>query len=186
MKKTTKKLVGSALLAALAVVFARLFGMMPEASARFSIEAVPIFLAGLLYGPVYGAMVGFVSDFVGCLFSPFGYNPIFCLPPILYGLCAGLFRPLVQRGISVWKIALAFLPPVALGSVLWQSFALALNYGKGDTLWESYLLFLTSRSIQFAVTYVVDVAVVALLCRTNVFYRLGLLPQWRRNNAENR
>ena len=74
---------------------------------------------------------------------------------------------------------------MVLGSVLWQSFALALNYGKGDTLWESYLLFLTSRSIQFAVTYVVDVAVVALLCRTNVFYRLGLLPQWRRKNAEN-
>lgn len=185
MKKTTKKLVGSALLAALAVVLARLFGMMPEASARFSIEAVPIFLAGLLYGPVYGAMVGFVSDFIGCFISPFGYNPIFCLPPILYGLCAGLFRPLVQRGVSVWKIALAFLPPVVLGSVLWQSFALALNYGKGDTLWESYLLFLTSRSIQFAVTYVVDVAVVALLCRTNVFYRLGLLPQWRSKNAEN-
>lgn len=186
MKNATKKLVGSALLAAISVVFARLFGMMPEASARFSIEAVPIFLAGLLYGPAYGAMVGFSADFVGCLFSQFGYNPIFCLPPILYGLCGGLFRPLVRRGLSVWKVAIAFLPPVVFGSVLWQSLALALNYGKGDTLWESYVGFLTARSIQFAVTYVVDVALVILLCRTNVFYRLGYLPQWRRKNAENR
>lgn len=27
-----------------------------------------------------------------CLFSPFGYNPIFCVPPILYGLLAGAVR----------------------------------------------------------------------------------------------
>ncbi len=179
MKKTTQKLVGSALLAALSVVLARLFGMMPEASARFSIEAVPIFLAGALFGPVYGALVGFVADFVGCLFSAFGYNPIFCLPPILYGLCAGLFRPLLRRGLSVWKIALAFVFPVLVGSILWQSFALALTYGKGETLWESYLIFLTRRSFQFAVTYVVDVALVSILCRTNVFHRLGYLPQWK-------
>lgn len=180
MKKTTQKLVGSALLAALSVVFARLFGMMPEASARFSIEAVPIFLAGMLYGPVYGPLVGFVADFVGCLFSPYGFNPIFCIPPILYGLCGGLFRPLMQRGLSVWKIAVAFVPPVLFGSILWQSLALAITYGKGDTLWESYLGFLTARGIQFAVTYVVDVALVALLCRTNVFHRLGYLPQWKK------
>ena len=186
MKRTTQKLVGSALLAALSVVLARIFGMMPEASARFSIEAVPMFLAGLLYGPVYGALVGFVADFVGCLFSPFGYNPIFCLPPILYGLCAGLFRPLLHRGMAAWKIALAFLPSVLFGSILWQSLALAMTYGKGDTLWESYTIFLTSRSIQFAVTYVIDVVLVAILCRTNVFYRLGYLPKWRKKDAQNR
>ncbi len=179
MKKTTQKLVGSALLAALSVVLARLFGMMPEASARFSIEAVPIFLAGALFGPVYGALVGFVADFVGCLFSAFGYNPIFCLPPILYGLCGGLFRPLFRRGMSYWKIALAFVPPVLLGSILWQSLPLAMTYGKGDGLWESYLIFLGSRSVQFAVTYVVDVVLVSILCRSNVFYRLGYLPQWK-------
>lgn len=187
MKKTTQKLVGSALLAALAVIFARVFGMMPEASARFSIEAVPIFLAGLLYGPVYGPLVGLVSDSLGCLLSPYGFNPLFCIPPVLYGLCGGLLRPLLQRGMSLWKLALGFLPPVVLGSVLWQSLALAMVYGSGATLWESYLGFLTARSVQFAVTYAVDVVLIALLCRSNLFYRLGYLPQWkRRNENENR
>ena len=75
-----------ALLTALSVVLARLLSVIPSEVSRFSLEAVPIVLAGLLFGPVPGAAVGFAADFIGCLFSPYGYNPIFCLPPILYGL----------------------------------------------------------------------------------------------------
>ena len=92
-----------ALLTALSVVLARLLTVIPSEASRFSLEAVPIVLAGLLFGPVPGAAVGFAADFIGCLFSPYGYNPIFCLPPILYGLWAGLVRRPVWRGPTVWR-----------------------------------------------------------------------------------
>ena len=181
MKNATKKLAGSALFAALSVVLARLFGLMPEASMRFSIEAVPLFLGGACFGPLYGAMIGFVADFVGCLFSGYVYNPIFCLPPILYGVCGGLMALLFRKDMRLWKIAVGYLPPVLLGSIFWQSFTLASVYGDPEaTLWESYLYFLTTRSIQFAVTYVVDVAVTWILCRSNLFYKMGYLPKWKK------
>ena len=86
-----------ALLAAVSVVLARLVIPMPNETTRFSLEAIPIFIAGMLFGPLPGALVGFVADFVGCLFSGYGYNPLFCVPPILYGLSAGLFRPLLLK-----------------------------------------------------------------------------------------
>lgn len=182
MKTHTQKLAGSALLAAISVVLARLLLPMPNEFTRFSLEAVPIFLAGLLYGPLYGGMVGFSADAVGCLFSGYGYNPIFCLPPILYGLFGGLLRLCLNGRISAWKIALGFLPPVVLGSVLWQSFTLSFVYGQ-----KTYLYYLATRSIQFAVTYVADVVLVTLLCRSNLFYRMGYLPHWEgRNLYENR
>lgn len=180
MKTVTQKLAGSALLAALSVVLARLIVPMPNAFTRFSVEAVPIFLSGMLYGPLFGGMVGFTADIVGCLFSGYGYNPLFCLPPILYGVFGGLLRPFLRQGINVWKLLLGFLPPVLFGSVLWQSFALALVYGSGETLWESYLYFLASRGVQFAVTYAADVVLVVLLCRSNLFYRMGYLPVWKK------
>ena len=58
-----------ALLAAVSVVLARLVIPMPNETTRFSLEAIPIFIAGMLFGPLPGALVGFVADFVGCLFS---------------------------------------------------------------------------------------------------------------------
>ena len=155
-----------ALLTALSVVLARLLTIIPSEVSRFSLEAVPILLAGLLFGPVPGAAVGFAADFIGCLFSPYGYNPIFCLPPILYGLWAGLLRGFVWQKPTVWRVALAVFPAALCGSVLWQSAALALVYG-GEAKLPFFLTRLAARSVQFAFTGAVDTVTVWLLARRN-------------------
>lgn len=167
-KNTTKTLTTCALLAAISVVLARLIVPMPNETTRFSIEAVPIFIAGMLFGPLAGGLVGFVADFVGCLFSSYGFNPIFSVPPILYGVCAGLFRPLLRKNCTIWSIALAFLPAITLGSVLYQSATLAWVYGK-DVFMAKFVFHLTTRSVQFAITFVLDVLVVYLLYKSNIF-----------------
>ena len=171
----TKTMAYCALLAALSVVLARLVIPMPAADTRFSIEAVPIFLAGMLFGPLPGALVGFGADFIGCLFSPYGYNPLFCLPPILYGLIPGLLRGFLSNKISPVRLFLGFLGPVVLGSILYQSMTLSYMYFDGG-LMAGFLYYLTTRSIQFAITLVLDVLVVYLLCRANIFQRAGVWP----------
>ena len=173
---TTKTLAYCALLTALSVVLARLVIPMPAADTRFSIEAVPIFIAGMLFGPIPGALVGCAADFIGCLFSPFGFNPIFSVPPILYGLFAGVFRYYVCENPSPVRIGIALFLPVALGSVLYQSLTLSYMYFDGGLL-AGFLYYLTSRSIQFAITFVLDVLVVYLLCNANIFHRLGVWPR---------
>ena len=94
---STYSLTVCALLTAMSVVLARVLTLIPAETTRISLEALPIVLAGLLCGPIPGALVGFAADLIGCLFSPFGYNPIFCLPPILYGLLAGLCGAMCWR-----------------------------------------------------------------------------------------
>ena len=164
-----------ALLTALSVILARLLIPMPNETTRFSIEAVPIFIAGMLFGPLPGAFTGFAADFIGCLFTPYGYNPIFCVPPILYGLCAGLFRPWLTQKISPLRIAAAFLPAIVLGSILYQSWSLAFVYG-GDAFEAFFLTKLASRSVQFGVTFVLDVLIVWLLYKAKVFSSAKLWP----------
>lgn len=181
---TTKTLASCALLAALSVVFARLIIPMPNAFTRFSIEAVPTFLAGVLFGPLAGGLVGFSADLVGCLFSGYGYNPIFCVPPILYGVCAGLLRGLLVKKVSLPRIILAYLPAVLFGSVLYQSAALSLVYNSRGTFSASMIYFLTTRGIQFAVTIIVDAILVHLLFKSKVFERLGLWPPKSRKQPE--
>lgn len=175
-KMTTKTLAYCALLAALSVVLARLIVPMPNASTRFSIEAVPIFIAGMLFGPMAGGLVGFSADLVGCLFSGYGYNPLFCVPPILYGVAAGLFRYFLGNKVQLWRLLVAFFPPVALGSVLYQSAALAFIYNSKGSFAPSFAFFLSTRSIQFAITMVLDVLIIFFLLRTGMFRKLGVWP----------
>lgn len=167
---TTKTLTYCALLAALSVAMARLFGLMPNEYSRFSIESIPTFLAGVLFGPVAGGLVGFVSDFVGTLFSGYGFNPMFCLPPIFYGVCGGLFRHFLARKMSLPRILLAYAVPVVFGSVLWQSFALDFVYDLG------FALMLSTRAVQFAIVLVINVVIVNLLFRTKMFVHMGVWP----------
>lgn len=171
---TTKTLAYCALLAALSVVLARLIIPMPNVTTRFSIEAVPIYLAGMLFGPMAGGLVGFSADLVGCLFSGYGYNPLFCLPPILYGVFGGLLRRWLAGKPGLPRLAVSFLPPVVLGSILWQSAALSYVYNSKGSFQASLVYFLSTRTIQFAVTWVLDVLIIYLLLKTKVFDRMGL------------
>ena len=171
---STKSLSYCAMLTALSVVFARLIGLMPSESVRFSIEAVPIFLSGMLFGPLLGGCVGFAADFIGCLFSPYGYNPIFCIPPILYGVFAGLMRPLFRRKVSLWRLVIGFLLPVVIGSLLYQSAALAYMYYKDGPFFQGFVYYLSTRSVQFSITLAADVTVTYLLFKSKLLDRIGL------------
>ena len=155
-------------------VLARLIVPMPNVTTRFSIEAVPIYLAGMLFGPMAGALVGFSSDLVGCLFSGYGYNPLFCLPPILYGVFGGLLRRWLMGKPGLPRLAVSFLPPVVLGSILWQSAALSYVYNSKGSFQASLVYFLSTRTVQFAVTLVLDVLIIYLLMKSRVFDRMGL------------
>lgn len=170
-KYTTRMLVTLALLAAISVVLARFIVPMPNPYMRFSIEAVPIIIAGFLYGPIPGALVGFVSDFVGCLFSGYGYNPVFAVPPVLIGLCAGLLRFLLYEKVTFLRILAAFAPAVVAGSILWQSCWLSFFYGSHSVWW-----FLGTRTIQFIITSLVNAGVIFGLFRSRVFENLHLWP----------
>ena len=176
---TTRTMACCALLAALSVVLARFIVPMPNETTRFSIEAVPIFLAGLLFGPMAGGLVGFTADLVGCLFSGYGYNPIFCIPPILYGVTAGLMQGWLSQKMTLPRLALAWLPAVVLGSVLYQSASLTFVYAAPDARMAYFMLKLLTRGIQFAITWVVDVLLVHLLFRANLFERIGVWPPRR-------
>lgn len=184
-RMATRTLASCALLAALSVVLARWIVPMPNAFTRFSIEAAPIYLAGMFFGPMAGGLVGFVADFVGCLFSGYGYNPVFCLPPILYGVFGGLFRRQFGSKVSFLRLLVGFLPPVILGSVLYQSTVLAYFYyydpNVAGSMQQGLVYFFSTRTVQFSVTLFANVAVLYLLFRVKVFERIGLWPPINQN-----
>ena len=82
------------------------------------------------------------------------------------------------------RLALSYLPPVALGSILYQSAALSLVYN-ASTFWSAFYAYILSRGLQFSVVLVLEVAVLYLLLKTKIFNRIGLWPPVKRRSNDN-
>ena len=95
MKKDTNSLVKAALLTGLSVILTRFFAIMVPIAGlptiRIGFGDIPITMAGIILGPVYGALTGFASDVLGVLVNSQGaFHPGFTLTSTLTGLIPGL------------------------------------------------------------------------------------------------
>lgn len=172
---TTKSLVCCALLAALSIVMARVLSFATPDGVRWSADKFPLFLAGMLFGPLLGGMTGFAADFLGSLLQ-FGFNPLLCPPAVLYGVFGGLMRWYLMKKPSVLRLAVSYLLPVVIGSIFYQSCMLAYFYFDGAWV-EGLVYYLGTRSIQFSIMLVVEVFIIYSLMKMRVFTRLGLWPK---------
>lgn len=96
-KMTTKRLAVNAVLIAIYVAL-RFFNIPFGDAFRFTLAPFPVILCALLYGPVDGAIVGLLGEFLSQILGPYGLTPttlLWCLGETLrggtLGLCALLF-----------------------------------------------------------------------------------------------
>mgnify|MGYP004448442197 CR=1 FL=1 len=162
MKKwDTKTLVTLSLLIAIQVVLSR-FCSIAAWNVKIGFGFAPIAVAGILFGPLAGALVGGLSDFIGAILFPIGaYFPGFTLTAVLTGGVYGLFLH-KRRG------AMPILGAVAVTQLL---LSLCLN-----TLWISVLygspylqLFLT-RILQVLILAPVEFVIIGGLMRVLARY----------------
>ena len=180
-KINTKSLVCCALLAAVSVVMARVLCFATPDGVRWSADKFPLFLAGLFFGPVLGGLTGFTADFLGSIMQ-FGFNPLLCPPAILYGVFGGLLRHFIRKNPNIFRLAVSYLFPIVIGSILYQSLMLSYFYFDG-TLWAGFLYYLGTRTFQFSIMLVVEVAILFLLLKTKIFTRMGLWNVGKDENA---
>jgi ECF transporter S component (folate family) len=134
MVRTQKKisiqvLVSAAFLAAMSVVFGKLLAVNVTQMIRISFENLPIILAGILFGPVIGALVGGIADMVGCVLVGYTINPIITAGACCIGLIAGLvyrFPGLCKR--KKIRCFTAVLSAHLVGSMVIKSVGLYLAY----------------------------------------------------------
>jgi|AGTN01.2.fsa_nt_gi Putative regulator of cell autolysis len=127
-----------ALLAALGAVFSAFLSieLTPTGvkTVEISLTPIPVMLAGILFGPVAGALVGFVADTAGFFMGAQvgAYNPAFSLTMALFGVIAGLFY-LKSRKNTIWRVTLASAAAQVVCSVVlntlfvWQFYGVPLQ-----------------------------------------------------------
>lgn len=132
MSKTKKQLIclcGTALFAALAMVFGRFLSVnMWNMTIGFAF--LPTLVCAMLFGPVWGGVCGASADLVGALLFPFGpYFPGFTATAFLTGLLFGIIGRLGEKISNKWWFALSALGIVFINQAVCS---LLLN-----TLWIS-------------------------------------------------
>jgi ECF transporter S component (folate family) len=97
----TKNLIILSLFSAISIVLTRFLAFyipfFGSNDVRISLGDVPIMLAGLIFGPIAGALTGAVSDVIGATMFPAGpFFPGFTLSAMLAGAIPGLLQPFLR------------------------------------------------------------------------------------------
>lgn len=176
----TKTMTALALLIALSVILTRFLSYAPEGPLRMSIGNMPIVLAGILFGPVGGALAGFAADIIGASLQGFGINPLLIPTPILMGLIPGLLRPILRQNATYFKFLLVAILPYLVGSIGYQSYILYKMYGGTYPLGFIY----GWRAVIFIITPFVDTFIIYTLFRRGVFSHIGISDITIKKRAE--
>lgn len=155
--KDVRTLTITAMLVAVAVILG--FFKIPITSfieIRFS--ELPIALAGALFGPGIGALVGILADIGGFIVKPTGsFFPGFTISAAVAGIIFG--KIFYQKELGIKRILIAqFLYTVIISLVL-NSINLAILYG--NTFWA----LLTVRFTKEVVMYPINVILLALVLK---------------------
>lgn len=131
---SVRKLTCGAVLVAMQIVLARFCGIQINEGLRLSFEGIPILLAGIWLGPLWGMIVGCVADVLGTIISGYGvYFPLLTVGPMLLGGLGGYgARLLSAKGGGGWRgtfgLIAAIVVAEVVNSLLYGTWALTLYY----------------------------------------------------------
>ena len=161
----------AALLAAMSLILGK-FLQIPTPFAEFvriSFENLPVILAGLVLGPLAGAMTGAVADLVGCLAYGYSINPLITLGAASVGLAAGFFGFLLARTPLLLRISFSAIAAHLIGSVGIKTAGIAAWYLAKYNL--GYMELTLWRLLNYTIIAVLEIAILYALLRHRGFQK---------------
>jgi len=121
-------LVIAALLAALSIVLGKYLAFNITQAIRISFENLPILIAGILFGPLIGALVGVVADLVGCVLVGYAINLIITFGAAVIGALSGFaFKRMPVSRMPV-KLIISVAAAHIIGSMIIKSVGIYIYY----------------------------------------------------------
>lgn len=175
LRKTfsTQNLVMMAALIAMQIILARFLGIQVSDTLRVSFESIPVILAGMWLGPIPGAIVAVVADFLGTILSGYGtWFPPLVLGPLSVGILSGvstkyIFRSPLAENRDLWKVLVTVITVGILnsfvfgliGSTLYSILIMGNTTALPVLLWTNLIQRLTTKPLTIAVNAIAVVVV---------------------------
>lgn len=133
MRFTTRQIVNCGILIAMSIILTRFTSFLIAPYIRVGFGPIPIYMAGIIMGPVAGGIVGGLADLVGFWFNTFGFafpNPFIFLASILRGVIPALMLMLLNRNkITVFKMTAAVTVTEIVAGLLVTTYGLVFIFG---------------------------------------------------------
>ena len=125
---SVRTLTAMALLIAMSIVFSRVLSI-STGFVRFNLGSLPVLLAGILFGPWAGFVVGMVADIIGGVLAGYAINPLITLGAASIGLVGGLGWQRLSHLRTGNRLRCSVLAAHFVGSMVINSLALHIFYG---------------------------------------------------------
>ncbi len=125
---SVRALAMTAVLVAMSIVCGKYLAIRGGDILRFSFENLPILMAGILFGPVLGALAGAAADLIGCMLVGYAVNPIVTLGAVAMGALGGILWRMSGRLSYPWRLALTVSLCHLVASVAIKTLGLAAFY----------------------------------------------------------
>lgn len=163
LRKTfsTQNLVMMAALIAIQIVLARFLSIQASDTLRISFESIPVILAGMWLGPLPGAIVAVLADFLGTIIHGYGaWFPPLVLGPLAVGVLSGVATKYIFRS------------PLAETKDTWKVAAIAVVVG----ILNSFVFGLVGSTLYSCIMVKQDTTIFWILLGTNFIQRLAAKP----------
>ncbi len=169
---TVKRLVTTAICAALCVVLPIAFHAIPNAGSVILPMHIPVLLCGLVCGWPYGLVCGLMGPFLS---SFTGMPPMSVLPGMMvecgvYGMVAGLMMKFVRTGKPTADLYISMVTAMVLGRVV-AGFAKALIFAPGTPAFAWVTTSLVTGIPGIVIQLVVMPLLIAALTRARLLPR---------------
>ena len=168
-----QNLVMMAALIAMQIILARYLSIQASDTLRISFESIPVILAGMWLGPIPGAIVAVVADFLGTILSGYGtWFPPLVLGPLSVGILSGvstkyIFRSPLAETRDTWKVAVIVVTVGILnsfvfgliGSTMYSILVAGNTTAFPVLMWTNLIQRLATKPVTIAVDTVVVVIV---------------------------
>ncbi len=162
---SVKKLTFAAMLAAISVaigIFCKNY--LSFGAVRITFEGLPIIMSGMIFGPVVGGLVGFVSDLVSYCLSvqAFAINPIVSVAATLMGVIPGIIVKYIIKKRNTFSIVLSGAVAHIICSLIIKTVALFQYYSWGVLL----------RIPTYIVIAPLEILIICLMFKNSAFSKM--------------
>lgn len=160
-----------AIMAAMAIALNSVASVQVTQSIKITFYALPLLVAGIMFGPLMGATTGIVTGVILQLISPYGIglsSPFWALAPVFWGFISGLCYKLCKK-INRWVAVVIAVTAASISANLVNTLAMIMDSLLVKDSWYTLSAIMVDwpgRLLTMVVTLIPYIIISAIVCES--------------------